>query len=256
MKPGKAPIGIIAAALLIGLVAYGVTMYQRFNSRGELAERVFSMGDSLGSVSETTPETIEELKSAIAAYEKRIGKHVEDAARTGTYWKILAVRLQDRGLHGEALEALEHAIYYNPTDATLHCSVGISAGIMAKNIHVFPGLGNENQNREQYYALAEDAFLRAIELDGRYLRPRYGLGVLYVFDLDRPEEAIPHLERCLEISRNDVDTMFVLARAFYMIRKYQEAVDLYDRIITLTRDETKKTDAQNNRQTVLGRLYG
>jgi tetratricopeptide (TPR) repeat protein len=202
----------------------------------------------------TTSETIEGLKNSIAAYEKRIEKHVEDAAKTGTYWKILAVRLQDRGLHGEALNALDHAVYYTPEDPAIHYSIGISAGILAKSLHASPGAGG--RDRGQYFTLAEQAFQRAIELDSRYLRPRYGLGVLYVFELDRPEEAVLHLERCLEISRNDVDTMFVLARAFYMMKRYQEAVDLYDRIITLTRDGKKRIDAQNNRQTALEQIYG
>jgi tetratricopeptide (TPR) repeat protein len=77
-----------------------------------------------------------------------------------------------------------------------------------------------------------------------------------VFDLDRPEEAIPHLQRYLEISRNDVETMFVLARAFFMVRMFQEAVDLYDRIIMLTGDEQRRNDARSNRQIVLGHMHG
>jgi tetratricopeptide (TPR) repeat protein len=266
MIPGKAPIAVIVPIILICLAAFGMSIYQRSKNREELAERIFSMGsiqsntegNTQGSARDnirgTLPETVEGLKSAIAVYEKRIEQHVEDAARTGTYWKILAIRLQDRGLHGEALNALENAVYYAPEDSVIHYSIGISAGIVAKSLHA--SLKVEGRGREQYLALAEEAFLRAIELDSRYLRPRYGLGVLYVFELDRPEEAVPHLERCLEISRNDVDTMFVLARAFYMMKRYQEAVGLYDRIITLTRDEKKRIDAQNNRQAVLGQMYG
>jgi hypothetical protein len=50
--------------------------------------------------------------------------------------------------------------------------------------------------------------------------------------------------------------MFVLARAFYMLENYQAAVELYDRIITLTSDEQKRIDAQNNRQIVMERMYG
>ena len=213
-------------------------------------------------------DTIEGLRNAIAIYEKQIERHVEDVSKTAAYWKILAVRLQDRGLHGEALEALGRAVYHAPEDPLLHYYTGISAGIMAKSFHAFPegnlgtgGLrrelpGRDNSDRMKFFTLAEKAFLRAIELDDRYLRPRYSLGVLYVFDLDRPEDAIPHLERYLEISRNDVDTMFVLARAFYMIRDYKAALALYDRIITLTTSEQKRIDAQNNRQRVLGQMYG
>ena len=244
---GRALLGIIML-LIIGVAIYGFSMNARYKSRGELAKRIFSHESG------NPPLTIEELKTAITAYEKQIERYVDDSAKTGSYWKLLAVRLMDRGLYGEALEALERAIFYTPEDAALHCYTGITAGVMAKSIHDFPG--RDNREREKYFALAESAYLRSIELDNRYLRPRYGLGVLYVFELERPGDAIPHLERYLEISRNDVDTMFVLARAFYMLKNYQAAVDLYERIITLSKDEQKRIDAQNNRQMVLGQMYG
>jgi hypothetical protein len=41
-----------------------------------------------------------------------------------------------------------------------------------------------------------------------------------------------------------------------MLGNYQSAVDTYDRIITLTRDNQKRIEAQENRQTVLGIIYG
>ena len=245
-----AVIGITVIILIvIGVAFYAV--YERNKDRGEFAQRIISQG---GGSMWDRPDSIEELKTSIATYEKRINRYVEDAAKTGTYWKLLAARLQERGLHGEALDALQHAIYYSPEDPLVQYYTGISAGIMAKSVHDFPG--KDDGGRKKYFALAEDSFLRAIDLDSRYLRPRYSLGVLYVFDLNRPQDAIPHLERCLEISRNDVDTMFVLARAHFMLKNYQAALDLYDRIITLTTDAQKRTDAQNNRQMVLGQMHG
>ena len=239
---------LVWIVLIIVIVLFGASRCERSKARGEWAKQVFGLG---GGVS---PATIDEIKAAIASNEKQIERYVETASKTGLYWKLLASRLQDRGLHWEALEALWQAIYYTPEDPVLHYSMGISAGILAKSIHILPG--GERNERDSYLDLAEEAFLRAIELDSRYFGPRYSLGVLYVFELDRPEDAIPHLERCLEISRNDVDAMFVLARAFFMLERYQDALDLYDRIITLTRDEQKRIDAQNNRQLILGQTNG
>ena len=241
----KVVIGSVVLFVIV-LGACVVSIYQRDRGRMQFAESIASRSPSM--------DNINELRRSIAQYERRMEQYVQTAAQTGLYWKLLSARLQERGLHGEALEALQRAIYYNPEDPLLHYYTGVSAGTMAKSFHVFPGMVNADRNL--YYTLAEESFLRAIELDNRYLRPRYSLGVLYVFDLDRPEDAIPHLELYLEISRNDIDTMFVLARANYMLRKYQAAVDLYERIIMLTTDPQKKTDAQNNRQIVLGLMYG
>ena len=249
MKDTKTTINaivLIVVIIIISIVIYWASMRDRNRTITEFTNRIIS--------EEPSTESIEDIRRAIALYEKRIEQHVADAAQNADYWKILALRLQDRGLHGEALEALERGIYYTPADAALHNAVGLSAGVMAKSIHLFPG--RDTTERERYYAIAEEAYLRAIEIDSRYFRPRYGLSVLYVFELNRPIEALPHLERCLEISRNDVDTMFVLARAFYMLENYQAAIELYNRIITLTRDDQKRIDAQNNRRAVMERIHG
>jgi len=245
----KGKIITLLAVVLVIISAFSIaSRHQKNKAYGEQAQRIYSSGGS------NSPSTVEELKAAIAANEKKIERYVSDVAQTGIYWKILASRLQDRGLHGEALQALQKAAYYYPEDPAVQYNIGLSAGIMAKASHAFPG--TSNTEKEEYYSLSEKAFLRAIELDGRYLSPKYGLGVLYVFELDRPEDAIPHLKKYLEVSRNDIDTMFVLARAYYVVKDYKAAVDLYDRIITLTRDEQKRKDARNNRQLVMEQMNG
>jgi tetratricopeptide (TPR) repeat protein len=246
----------IRKEVLIGLTVIAVVLisfliliaYQRSKSRSDLASRIISLGNG------GPPETIEGLKKAITKYEKQIELHVKDAAQTGVYWKILATRFQEKGLHNEALEALEHALYYNPEDAVLHYLTGLSAATVAKTHHNFTGI--DNPERERLFTLAEEAYLSSLKLDEKYLRPRYALGVLYVFELDRPEDAIPLMEQYLIFSTNDVDAMFVLARAYFVTSDMQKALVLYDTIISVTRDEDKKREAQNNRQVVMGRLYG
>jgi tetratricopeptide (TPR) repeat protein len=240
---GAGIIVLIAAAVL------ALSAYHRDKRRDALARDIAALNPQNG-----PPETIEGLRTALRAYEAKIELHVKDAAQTGIYWKILAYRLQGRGLHGEALEALERAIYYNPLDSALHYLTGVSAGAMAKSALNFGG-GPGNMTRERYYALAEEGYLRAISLDERYVSPLYGLGVLYVFELERPGEAIPYLRRSLDISPG-VDAMFVLARACYMIGDYREAAAVYERILGFTRDEAKRKEAQINRQLALDRIYG
>jgi tetratricopeptide (TPR) repeat protein len=238
-------VAIIMVAVIVLLV---VSIVEKNAGRSALAKRIFALGgDNQGT-------TVEELKAAIAQYEKRIEHHVNDAAQTGIYWKLLAVRLQDRSLHGEALEALKNAVYYLPEDPAVQYYTGLSAAVMAKSTQIYPG--NDDRVRQEYFALAEKAYLRAIELDPNYMQPRYGLGVLYVFELNKSEAAIPHLERYLEIFRNDVDAMFVLARACVVLHDYQTAIDLYDRIIAVSKDEVKRNEAQKNRQTVMGQIRG
>jgi tetratricopeptide (TPR) repeat protein len=241
------------AIIFIGVIAFVLIVLQIVKTaviRNDYTSQIVSLSPSGG-----PPETIDGLRNAIALYERQIEAHVRDAAQTAAYWKILAIRLQDRNLHNLALDALERAVFYNPSDVMLYYSTGISAGYVAKHYIEFFSR-DSNQERERLYALAESAYLSAIKLDSTYAKPLYGLGVLYVFELDRPADAIPHLERYLELTTNDTDAMFILARAYYETNSFQRAIDLYDRIIVLAREDEKKREARNNKQQVLESLYG
>jgi tetratricopeptide (TPR) repeat protein len=248
MKTKETVMGIVMILIIAGGF-FGLRAYQKTKSRNDLATRILEVGAR----SEVTPSSIEELRIAIAAYEKQIEEHVKDAAQTGVYWKILATRLQDKGLHIEALDALERALHYYPQDEALHYQTGISAGFAAKDSQNFSG--NVEALRSQYYALSESGFLRAIELDDRYLRPRYSIAVLYIFELDRPADAIPHLLKYLEISTKDADAMFLLARAYYMTGNEDESLKYYERIIGITKDPKKRAEAENNRRIIMGQMY-
>lgn len=244
-------IGILVIAILL---AIGVGIYFRVqsNGRNSLASRIAELGGKGG-----PPETIEGLRKAIALYEDQIERHVKDAAQTGVYWKILAVRLQDKGFHNQALEALDRAIYYNSGDATLQYLAGLSASLVAKSSLDFSG-GNPGEGA-RYYALAEAAYLNSVSLDADYGKPRYGLGVLYIFELNRPADAIPHMIRYLEINPKDTDGMFILARAYYVTGLYDEALNLYDRIIDIAKknkNTEKQAEAERNRRQVVNDYYG
>jgi tetratricopeptide (TPR) repeat protein len=251
MKIRKENLIGLLVVLILGGGIIGVYRYEKRNTNAALAARMAELSPKGG-----PPETIEGLRAAIAAYEDAVEAHVRDAAQTGTYWKILATRLADKGMHQDALEALEMVIRYNAEDPTVFYLTGVSAGIVAKSSLDFPRPGEEASLRERYFGLSERAYLRALELDKDYAKPRYALGVLYSFELDRPEEAVPHLARYLELMPRDVDAMFVLARSYYMTGEYENAIDLYDRILVTTRDTKKQEEARSNRDYIRSRIYG
>ena len=237
-------IAVFAIALIAGAVVLFYN-HQTNRQRTEMAVGIAALSPRGG-----TPRTIEALVAAIELYEARIERHVRDAAQTGAYWKILGIRLAERGLHRDAVYAFEQAINFNPEDPTLFFLTGESASIVAASTLEFPG-GPVSQ-RASYFALAESAFLRAIEMDVTYGRPRFSLGVMYTFDLDRPEDAIPQLERFLQISPRDVAAMFVLARAYVMTERLAAAVELYERILSMSGDPVVRGEAQANMDLVRG----
>lgn len=228
-------LGIIAAAVL--------SLYTCEKQKGgrELAKRISALNSKGGGI----PETIEGLRTAINLYEEQIERNVREGAQAGVYWKILAIRLADRGMHRDALDAIEQAVHYNSNDPTLYYLTGDYASIAAASTLEFSAASAAE--KEQLIKLAESAYLRSIQLDPVYARPRIGLGILYTFDLLRPAEAIPHLERYLDLTSNNIEGMFVLARAYFMVENFKASVDMYDRIISRTKDAKIKENAMNNK---------
>jgi len=235
------------------IIAFGwlVTFIYRHESskqNKDLAKRMMELSPRGG-----PPETIDGLRQAIALYEDQIERNVREGAQTGAYWKILATRLADRGMHRDALEALERAIHFNSEDPILFYLTGVSAANVAKSIVGFSA--NADRERMHYFNLSENAYKRALELDITYTKAMYGLAVLYVFEFDRPQDAITYLERYMQIQPSDIQAMFVLARAYFATEQYSQAVDLYDRIASRAKDQKIKNEALNNREIIQGIIY-
>lgn len=241
-------LGVLVFAILIGCVVL-VYNYEKDKSHRNLAKRIAELSPRGG-----PPETIDGLKKAIAAYEAQIELNIKEGAQAGSYWKILAVRLADKGMHRDAIDALKQAMHYNSSEPTLFYLTGESASIVAANALQF-SINNASE-KDFYQELAESAYKKAIELDDSYAKPLLGLGILYAFDMNRPAEAVPLLERYLGFLPNDVKTMFVLARAYYMTENFDKAVEMYDRIILRSKDPTVKSGAQNNKEIILEQMHG
>ena len=197
-----------------------------------------------------SPTTIEELKDAIKKYQERVADVQLAQSQIGIWYKILGTRYLDNKMYGEALKCFQEALTYYPDNQNLYYYVGVCAGYMSHAALDYNASGT-NEVKYNYLKLAEEAYLRAIAIEDRYVRALYGLGVLYVFELDEPEKAIPHLEKALSIDTKNLDTMFVLARAYYSSYEFDKAVEIYDRIIETTKSEDTKKTAEENKKIVL-----
>ena len=157
-------------------------------------------------------------------------------------------------MYGEALEAFRKATTYYPANPNLYYYVAVCAGYMANQALDYAATGSTAQ-KFNYLKLAESAYLQALKLDDKYARALYGIGVLYVFELDEPGKAIPYLETLAEIEKKNVDGLFLLANAYYQTYEYERAVEIYDRIITTTTSSEKKAQAEANKRQVLETAY-
>lgn len=200
------------------------------------------------------PTTITEYEEAIAAHNDTMQKIVNIDSQTGIWYKILASKYLDKKMYGKALENYKMAIQFYPQNPNLYYYVGLCAGYLAKASLDYDadGINAEQQN---YLNLAENSYLQAIEYNPSYTRALYGIGVLYVFELNEPLKAIPQLEKLLTVASKDLDGMMVLARAYYETGDYDKAVALYDKVIAQTTDKSRKSQAEANKKVVLDQAY-
>jgi len=202
-----------------------------------------------------SPTTPEELSDAIKKYQNRIEDILNADVRIGIWYKILGTRYLDSKMYGKALQTFREAITYYPTNQNLYYYVGVCAGYMAKSALDFDAKGNRAE-RDNYLALSESAYLRALELEPTYARALYGLSVIYVFELNRADKALPYLEKLVTLEKRNLDAMFILARASYMTGDYDRAVEMYDLVLATSKDAARKAEAQKNKETVLAEGYG
>ncbi|MBR0495117.1 MAG: tetratricopeptide repeat protein [Treponema sp.] len=204
----------------------------------------------------SSPTTEAELKEAIAKYQQRVADNQIADSQVGIWYKMLAVRYLDAKQYGNALQYFQKALQIYPANQNLFYYVGLCAGYMAKASLDYGATGaSTTTEKYNYLKLAESAYLRAIELEPKYGRALYGLGILYVFELDQSEKAIPHLEKLLSFDTRNFDAMFVLARAYYIQGDYEKSASLYDKIASQTKSEQKKQEALSNKKIVLDASY-
>ena len=193
----------------------------------------------------SSPATEAELKEAIKKYERRVDDIIIAEGRIGVWYKMLGSRYMDKKMYKKALECFKAALEYYPENQNIFYQVGLAASLIAKNTLDFELTGTDIEQK-RYYALAVSSYKRAIEIEPKYSKAISALSVLYLFELDKPQEAIPLLESVVEREQKPLQHLFLLARAYYMIGENEKAVSAYEKIISLTGSAEQKKEAENN----------
>lgn len=202
----------------------------------------------------SNPVSLEEIEAAIKEYNKEAEEISQKHSQVGMWYKVVGLKYLDKKMYGKAMENFQEALKYYPDNANLYYYVGNCAGYLGNSSLDFEATGSYEQ-MENYYALSEKAYLRALAIDDRYAYALYGISVLYVYQLNQPEDAIPHLEKLLTIDTKNIDGMFVLANAYYLTRNYDKATEMFDKIIASTKSDKTKQQAEANKKQVLDEAY-
>lgn len=217
-----------------------------------LLERMFDLESR--SKQGASPSRIEELQEAIQESGAVVEKLVAESDKLSSFWRLLTVRYTEKGMYGEAVEAAKKALSFNPNDPGLYYMLGVSAGNMAKT--GITDTQNPEAARQRWLKLSESAYLEALKIDDKNYRSMYGIAVLYAFELDKSEAALPYLEKYLAIQQKDVNGWFLYGRALYMEGRLQEAVDAYANAGKYTSNKDIRNQAEANQKQIMDELYG
>jgi tetratricopeptide (TPR) repeat protein len=187
---------------------------------------------------------IAELEKDVAALKAAVNEKVAATDKLGSYYKFLALAYIDKQMYGKALEAIEEAVRIHPEQHSLFIYRAISAARLAKAL-------KSEAEKASYMKLAEDSYLRAIALDSGSVQALYGLAVLYTYEFDQPQNALPLLERILRKESRNVDALFVLGATHYLMGNTEAALETYDRIIAISSAGLRRDEAKKNKERIL-----
>lgn len=235
----KISISLLLAVLLFLLL--GASCSSRDD---EAVKRLLELESPTYGESKVSDARIEELKKEIRTYRGIVEEKVKANEKLGTFYKLLAIAYIDRRMFGEALESIESAIRIYPEQAPLFLYKAIAAGRLSKAIM-------DKKEKAELLETAETSYLRCIDLDPLSVGGLYGLAVLYAFELNRPNEAIPLLQKILVKQKQNVEALFLLARVYVAVGYVEDALSTYDRIIDTPSAGTLREEARKNKKLIL-----
>ena len=196
---------------------------------------------------EVPRERVRELQQDIEEYEEDVEEVVRKLSQVAVFRKLLAEEFIDQEMYGPALENLQAAMELQPANAVLFYLAGASSAQTGK------AFVENQQRREEHLRLAEEYYLRALELESGYRECLYAISVLYVFELEEPGAAQQYLDRLLEIDPGNTQAQFLKARMFVELGRIEDAADLYGEIAEKARTLEQRDRARANRNQLLER---
>ncbi len=223
----------IAPALLMLTLVLASCQPGRNN---ELAERVYELEG--GTVAEgEEPEEIREIRKDLNRWEKELNDAITAGRNTGRYYKTLGLKFLDYKMYGPARESFSKSLEFSPESGRLYYYRGVSLSRLALT-------RQDPELRQKEMNLVEQDYLRAIQVEPRFMPPYYSLSILYIYELGRPFEAQPYLEEYLSVERSDGKAHLLYGQLLEDMNSLEKALDHYNKVLTLPGTEEQKEQAR------------
>ncbi len=193
---------------------------------------------------------IRELEQGIRRYRREAERTLKATSQLEVYYKMLATAYMQRGMYQPAYEALQEALAIQSENPILYYHAAVCAASLSK-------AQVEAADRAQWLQRAEAHYRRALELDPGYVDALYGLAVLEVFERERPQEAVPLLERLLKRERRNTRAQLLLGNAYYRSGRLEDALAVFrDVAAHADLSPESRQEAQDNARRVEEELRG
>lgn len=212
----------------------------------ELANQVYETEEDSEFSSD---ERIRDLTKKIKAIEKDLDKTLEMYQSNGNFHRAMGIKMIHYKMFLKAYDHFNKAIEFFPNSEMLHYYRGLSAGQYAKS-------QDQDYITREYINRARISYEYSIELNPRFPKGLYALSILYVYELDRPNDAKALLDRLLKISTREFDAMLLRALLYEKDGELNRAIDLYDKVLNLSKNNKHISIATENRDKVLKRYVG
>lgn len=192
---------------------------------------------------------LKELTKEIKKLEDELEEVMEKYRKVGTMHRTLGVKLMHYKMYLKAYEHFDIAVEFYPNSEMLHYYRGIAAGQYA--------ISSDRDNiKRDYLERARKSYEYSLKINPRFPKSLYALSILYVYEYDRPEDAKPLLDDLLDISTREFDAMLLRALLYEKDGELNAALDLYDKVISLSKKDSQLVIAETNRDKVLKRITG
>lgn len=192
-------------------------------------------------------DRVVELTAEIKKLEKELDETHEKYQKVGNYQRALGVKMMHYKMYYKAYEHFNNAIEFYPNSEMLHYYRGIAASQFAKSQDV-------ESVRRDFMERAKYSQEYSVELNPSFTKGLYALSILYIYEFDRPEDAKPLLDRLLQISTREFDAMLLRALLYEKDGELNAALDLYDTVLTMSKNDRHIINADTNRDKILSRI--
>lgn len=230
----------IVLILLTVLLTLGCTREKTRN----LVSQTYEMEENSAA---NRDERVRELTGEIKEIEKDLEETLEKYQKIGNFQRALGVKMMHYKMYFKAYEHFTNAIDFYPNSEMLHYYRGIAASQYALS-------QDDEVKRFEYLNKALYSHQHSIKLNPRFTKGLYALSILYVYEFNRPEDAKPLLDTLLSISTREFDAMILRALLYEKDGQLNAALDLYDRVLELSKKDKHIVIADTNRDKILGRL--